>query len=86
MSDVIKVIDKTESVLESVFKDVVSFSFLIFCIWLSQGSRWWTFVTGLLFLTALFIRCAVVLKQRSKIFKSKKELLEWANNLEWPEK
>jgi len=86
MGDVIKVIDKTESVLESVFKDIVSFSFLIFCIWLSQGSKWWTFVTGTLFLTAFFLRCAVMLKQRSNVFKSKEDLIKWATDLEWPTK
>lgn len=29
------------------------FAFLAFCIWLSQGSTWWTLVTGVLFLLVL---------------------------------
>lgn len=86
MDDTIKIFDKTESVRESVFKSTVYFSFLIFCIWISQGSKWWTFVTGTLFLIAFFSRCAVVLKQRTKVFKSKEELLKWATELEWPKK
>jgi len=86
MDKEVKIIDKTESVLESIFKDMVTFSFLIFCIWLSQDSKWWTFLTGTLFLAGFFIRAASVLKKGTTIFKSKKELLEWANSLEWPEK
>lgn len=29
------------------------FAFLAFCIWLSNGSTWWTLVTGVLFLLVL---------------------------------
>jgi len=39
MKNEIKVIDKTESFTESLFKDIVTFSFLILCIWISQGSK-----------------------------------------------
>ncbi len=86
MPDVIKVIDKTESVIESVFKDVITFSFLIFCIWVSQDSKWWTFFIGTIVFLGLWGRLAVVLKQRTSIFKTKAELLEWANSLDWPSK
>ena len=85
MGDVIKIIDKSESALKSIFETIVSFSFLIFCIWLSQGSKWWTFVTGLIFLIIFFMRVATVLKLRTNVFKTKKDLLKWATELEWPE-
>lgn len=84
--DEIKIIDKTESVLESVFKDIVTFSFLIFCIWISQGSKWWTFFTGTVVFLGLWSRFAIFLKQRTSTFKTKAELLEWANALDWPPK
>ena len=84
--DEIKVIDKTESVSESVFKDIVTFSFLIFCIWISQGSTWWTFFTGTIIFLGLWARLAIALKKRTHTFKTKTELLEWANSLDWPEK
>lgn len=29
------------------------FAFLALCIWLSQGSAWWTLVTGVLFILAI---------------------------------
>jgi len=84
--DEIKVIDRTESVSESVFKDIVTFSFLIFCIWISQGSTWWTFFTGTITLLALWSRLASAFKQRVHTFKTKTELIEWANSLDWPDK
>jgi len=82
----VRIIDRTESVLESIFKDVVTFSFLIFCIWLSQGSTWWTFLTGTLFLIGLFTRVGSLIQKRCRVFKSKKELIEWVNSFEWPER
>lgn len=39
-----------ESLAESVMSDVVTFGFLLLCIWASQGNTWWTFFTGVLFL------------------------------------
>jgi len=81
--DTIKIIDKTESVLESIIKDIVTFSFLILCIWISQGSRWWTFFTATIFLISLWGRLSMLLKKKTYVFKSKAELLEWAENLEW---
>jgi hypothetical protein len=81
--DTIKIIDKTESVLESIIKDIVTFSFLIFCIWISQGNTWWTFFTATIFLMGGWTRLSVILKKKTHTFKSKAELLEWAENLEW---
>lgn len=83
MSDEIKyaVMDKTESFAESFFKDVVTFSFLCFSIWLSQGSKWWTFVTGLMFMLFIFSKLSLGLK-RYKRFKTKAELQTWVDSLD----
>lgn len=79
----IKVIDRTESFLQSFFSDLTTFSFLGFCIWLSQGSKWWTFFTGTMFLMFALGKLSYAFKHRQKSFKTKKELMEWADSLDW---
>ena len=77
------VIDKTQSLANSIYSDFVTFSFLAFCIWLSAGSRWWTFVTGILFLFFCYCKIAAIWKLRVKTFTTKKELKDWADTLDW---
>lgn len=77
------VIDRTESFLQSVFSDMVTFCFLAFCIYISIGSTWWTFLTGILFMIFGFGQVAYVMNLRKKKFTSKKDLIEWAESLEW---
>ena len=79
------VIDRTESVIESVFKDLVQLAILAFCVYISRESTWWTFIMGLLFMLNLFTWCAHGLKVRRCYFKTKKELFAWANSLDWNE-
>jgi len=83
MADKTVVIDRTQSLLESIFSDLVTFSSLIFCIWLSGDSKWWTFLTGTMFLIFAFGSIAMAMKVRSKDFTTKKELVEWAESLDW---
>lgn len=78
--DKFAIFDRNESLVESVFKDFVTFSFLAFSIYISQGSTWWTFITGLMFLTFLFAKISILTK-RQKVFKNKKEIIEWAEKL-----
>lgn len=52
-------------------------AFLAFCIWLSQGSTWWTFVTGCLFLLVFFSRVASLVKSSEMNFHSLDELQVW---------
>jgi hypothetical protein len=76
------VLDGRESFAESFYKDIVTFSFLCFSIWLSQGSKWWTLVTGLMFILFALGKIAVMLNRKQKRFKNKAELIAWANALE----
>lgn len=78
------IIDRTESLKESFFKDSFSLTLLGFIIWLSQGSTWWTLVTGLLFILFLFGRIYYYWKQRHQDITSRQELIDYANSLEWP--
>ena len=75
------IFDKNESTVDSIFRDLVTFSFLIFCIYISQGSTWWTFLTGCMFLLFTLARMNSMFTDKYQQFKTKKELLEWVNKL-----
>ena len=74
------VFNKDETVMASIYKDFVTFSMLAFCIYISQDSTWWTFVTGLMFMLFIFAKISSIMKQNNE-FKSKKELQEWVDSL-----
>ena len=76
-----KIFTKRQTLAESVMSNVITFTVIAFCAWVSQGSTWWTFLTGILFLFWFFTRCAAVYKENMNEFKTKAELLEWANSL-----
>ena len=72
--------NESESVSKSIYKDFVTFTLMAFCIYISQDSTFWTFISGLLFIAFTFIRVSFVLDKR-RIFSSKKDLIEFVNNL-----
>lgn len=78
----VAIIDKTESIPESVFKDLVTLIMVSFLVYISQGSTWWTFVCGLMFILFMIAKIASIMK-RQKVFKSKEELKNWIDELEW---
>ena len=80
------IFDGRESFVDSLYRDIVTFSFLCFSIWLSQDSKWWTLVTGLMFMMFTLGKIGLILKRKQNRFKSKAELLEWVNSLEDDEK
>ncbi len=71
-----------ENVLQSLVKDFITFSMVAFCVYISQGSTWWTFVTGLLFLSYLWIRLASLVKQNCTTFQDKQEAIKYLESLE----
>lgn len=78
------IFDKTESVLESVAKDTVTFAFLLLCMWYSysQGGGWWTFLTCSIFLFCIAVRIPFIEKKRKSVLKSKADAITWANSLD----
>ena len=71
-----------ETVMESVWsniKFIVTFSFLLY---ISQGSTWWTFVAGSIFLVILISRISTIIKTDTTTFKTKAELQKWVDGLE----
>lgn len=82
MSDVkFSIFVKDETVMESIFKDLITGVMLAFCVYISQNSTWWTFVTGLMFIMFLYARINSLLKKKNNIFKTKKDLQKWVNAL-----
>lgn len=53
------------------------YAFLALCIWLSNGSTWWTFVTGVLFLLTFFLHMAQLARTTKTDFRSLDELQVW---------
>lgn len=76
------VFDRRESLLESVTKDLATLSVVSLLVYVSQGSKWWTLVTGLMFISAVIGKVALITKSRNKVFRTKAELQEWVDTLE----
>ena len=70
-------LDRRQTVGESLVRDGATFGFLLICIWASQGSTWWTFLTALMFLAFMMVRAAAFVGSRQHKFKSLDELEAW---------
>ena len=70
-------LDKRENLAESVVKDGVTFGLLLLCIWASQGSKWWTFFTALMFLAFLGAKAAAIVGTRQHKFQRIEDLHAW---------
>lgn len=70
-------LDKRESLGQSIVADIVTFGFLLLCIWASQGSTWWTFCTGVLFLFFGAAKVGMLISERQHKFKNVQELHDW---------
>ena len=77
------IIFKSESFLESLLADITTFAFLLLCIWFSQsqGGGWWTFFTCSMFLFWISAKAAKGVGLKTRVLKTKKEALEWAESL-----
>ena len=71
-----------ESVLASIVKDTFTFSFLLLCIYVSKGSNWWTFLTGVMFLLFLFAKISSCTKESRLCFRTKEEVRKWLDSVE----
>ena len=75
------VYEKGETFMSSLYKDIVTFSLLCFSIYISQGSTWWTFITGIMFLLFVFAKLSLAMKRYNR-FKTKEELQAWVDKLD----
>jgi len=76
------IMDRTESLIESICRDIVTFGFMLLCMYAGWGSKWWTFVTGCMFLLMILGRMPSTIKKRSRKFKSIKELKDYVATME----
>lgn len=75
------VFEKNETVSESIYKDFVTLVMICFCVYISQGSTFWTFITGGMFMLFMFGKIALLMKSQKR-FNTKASLLEWVNSLD----
>ena len=71
---------KEETVMQSIYKDFVTGVMVAFCVYISQDSTWWTFVTGLMFIVFLLAKVKDIMG-RIDYFKTKAELKKWVDDL-----
>jgi hypothetical protein len=72
------VFDKRQSLAESIVSDLCTFMPLVFLVWISHGSRWWTFFSGGLAIIWVLCRlCSNVTRRHT--FISADALRAWAH-------
>lgn len=71
-------LDKRQTVGESLVSDGWTFGLMLLCIWASQGSKWWTFLSALMFLVFTLGKLTALVNSRQHKFKSIEELEAWA--------
>ena len=74
-------IKEKENFIQSVFKDLVTFSFIAFCIYISQDSTWWTFITGGLFLMFTFIKLGSLINKSTTTFNSEQDAIDYLTKI-----
>lgn len=67
-----------ESFALSFARDLVTFSWLILCIWISRESAWWTFFTAGMTICFGGARAIAWAKEHSDQFETWEALIEWA--------
>lgn len=75
----ISLMDYRRTWAEKLASTVATFGLLGLCIWASQGSTWWTFFTGVLFLITLVARIAAMSKRSKTEFADIHALKGWVN-------
>ena len=70
-------IKEKENIIQSFFKDLVTFSFIAFCVYISQDSTWWTFITGGMFLMFALIKIGNIINKSTTTFSSTEEAIKY---------
>ena len=70
-------LDKRQTIGESLVSDGWTFGLLLLCIWASHGFKWWTFFTSLMFLAFMWAKAAAVVGKRKHEFKEIEDLHAW---------
>jgi ABC-type bacteriocin/lantibiotic exporter with double-glycine peptidase domain len=76
------VFNKTESLAESVLKDIISLVVVSLLVYISRGSTWWTLVTGTIFIMWSLAKISATMKSRQKRFNTKAEMQAWLDAID----
>ncbi len=71
------IIKPKESILQSLFKDLCTFSFIVFCVYISQNSTWWTFITGGMFLMFALLKVGNIINKSTTTFESVDDAIKY---------
>lgn len=77
MKPQIIIIDGRESLLQSIISDGLTFSLLALFIWISQGSKLWTFTTWMMFIVFLFGKFGTHASDKHRRFANCEEAIEF---------
>lgn len=75
------VYDKSESFISSFLKDLVTFGFLLICIYASRGSTLWTVVCGTVFVIFSLGHIFEMLSTKQLKLNGKRAAIKWAMGL-----
>ncbi len=71
-----------ENFIQSFAKDLVTFSLIALCIYISQGSAWWTLVTGGMFIFMMGIKLKSLVGANTTTFKDKESAIEYLQGMD----
>ena len=74
----IYIYDTRRGLIGRLLGNLLFFAALGFCIWISQGNAFWTFVTGLLFIISAYGVLQRMTDKRAARLHSFDEVIEWA--------
>jgi len=74
------IINKTESLMQSITKDLFTYVGLAFLIYISRESTFWTFITGGIFIMAFFGKIKLLFDERYKSFETIGELKQYVDS------
>jgi hypothetical protein len=66
---------------QKMIMNLFTWPMLLLCIYVSQGSTWWAFFTGVIFILALIGQAKKFAQDHQTVLKSKAEAIAWANSL-----
>lgn len=82
---VVKFIDRTETIGQSIINDIISIGFLLTCIYFSKGDLVWTIVSITLFISFNICLCIRHSKKNTHVLYNKKDAIDFINSLDWTE-
>ena len=80
---IVKMYDRNESLINSISKDLFSLATTAFLIYLSQDSKFWTFICGSTCFLIIGLKMLYYTTTRQKVFKTSEALTEWAKSVEF---